>query len=217
MKGIVVFDVDGTLDYEKSSWRLLYDIYGAGSLSDDRFATFESGKIDYEALVGITLDDLKRLGLRREDVDRLSLRMRPRPEAAAVIRKLKNMGWEPIAVSAGVCNLTRRLLRSLGIDLAYCNYLEFDQSGALAGAKILVNPAKKDLIVYGILESLSLPKRAVVAVGDHAMDFSMFNESGHYLVLDGTSGSCDDGRGVHITSLSEVPYWIELWQKTESP
>ena len=212
MKGVVIFDVDGTLDDEKSSWRLLYSTRDQVALSDQRFAAFAAGDIDYESLVELTVEDLRRLKLNRKDIDQLKMNLRPKPEAEAVIKKLKEMGWEVAAVSAGVCNLIDELVSSMGIVLRFCNSLEFDESGVVCCAKIAVNPTKKDVVIDDICRYLSLPLEAVVTVGDHAMDFSMFRKSGHYLVFDGGQGPCDDGIGGHISSLKEVPDWIERWE-----
>ncbi len=212
MKGVVIFDVDGTLHDEKSSWRLLYSIRGQAALSDQRFAAFEAGNIDYERLVELTIEDLRRLKLTRHDIDRIRTKLRPRPEAVVAIRKLKEIGWEVAAVSAGVCNLIDELVSSMGIALRFCNSLEFDESGIVCCAKIAVNPTRKDAVIDDIRRYLSLPMEAVVTVGDHTMDFSMFRDSGHYLIFDGGHGSCDDGIGGHISSLIEVPDWIERWE-----
>ncbi len=212
MKGVVIFDVDGTLDDEKSSWRLLYSVRDQAALSDRRFADFEAGRMDYERLVELTVEDLRRLKLNRKDIDRLKASLRPKPEAEAVIRKLKEMGWEVAAVSAGVCNLIDELVSSMGITLRFCNSLGFDENGVVCCARVAVNPTKKDMIIDDIRRRLSLPVEAIVTVGDHAMDFSMFRNSGHYLIFDGRQGPCDDGKGGHISSLGEVPGWIERWE-----
>ncbi|WP_449461945.1 HAD-IB family phosphatase [Tardisphaera miroshnichenkoae] len=213
MKGVVIFDVDGTLDDEKSSWRLLYSARDQAALSDQRFAAFEAGDLDYERLVELTVDDLRRLKLNRKDIDRLKMRVRPRPEAEAVVKKLREMGWEVATVSAGVCNLIDELVCSMGIALRFCNSLEFDENGIVCCAKVAVNPTKKGIVIDEIRRRLSLPMEAVVTVGDHVMDFSMFKSSGHYLIFDGRQGPCEDGRGGHISSLREVPDWIERWEK----
>jgi len=211
LKGLVVFDLDGTLVPEKSSWRRIYERFGIQEVSDDNFRRFEKGLMSYTELVSQTAAELRRAGLKKDDIASLFKDPHVVDGAAELVDQLKRDGWEVAIISAGVCDLVRRIAELLGIEKRFCNEILYDEGGLISGIKVGVDPSNKGQVLEALARDLNVDKEHVVAVGDHPMDGSMFARAGHYVVVgeDGDVGP----RGRRAKSLREVSAIIKLWYR----
>ena len=209
MKGLVIFDLDGTLVEDKSSWRLIYERYSLEVASDKNFSEFEAGKVTYKELVRKTLVDLKIAGAVSKDIGELFSKPTVVPYALEIIQELHQMGFKVAIISAGVCNLVRQVANTLGVDLYFCNEIVFDQDGRISAINVNVDPTKKGEIVERLQAEFNLIPERTVAVGDHQMDASMFSKAGHYMVVG--NGYKPGKNGCSISNLGEVLKWIKAW------
>ncbi len=171
---VAVFDMDGTLIRE-SSWELLHRHFQANEekVQFNREAYF-SGTIDYETWMekDILLWNSPTLESIRKGVSSYTLE----PFAEMVITSLKARDITPCIVSSGVLILAEMVGIRLGIEqnLIFANDLIF-LDGCIKGI-CKVEPSKKDIVVRQLSQKLSVPLSEFAAVGDAALDMSLFKE-----------------------------------------
>jgi len=215
LKGLIVFDMDGTLVEESSSWNLVYRAYGIEKRAMENFATFCDGKIDYEGLVRRTVEDLRVAGANRQGVLRALSSYKLKSGGIEAVSKAASLGWRAAIVSAGLCPLAQAVGSALGIGIIRCNDLKYDDEGRVLGAMVQVDPGRKWEAVRDVMSEVGTPELGVVTVGDHPMDGSMFMSSDHFVVIGAGPLEFLDTRGARVSSLKEIPGLIEKWYGKE--
>ena len=175
---LVVFDCDGVLTLNRSSWSLVHRVLGTDNRAD--LQAFLGDHIDVHEFIrrdvarwqsvapGLTPARLQ---------DAVSPYMTPMPGAADLIASLRAVGTTVACISGGLDLLVNPLAARLGIDqaLTFANGLSIHTDWRLAGGGIVrVSPKAKDLRLRALLEHLQLPPAEVVAIGDTHDDAKMF-------------------------------------------
>ncbi|MGI0013132.1 MAG: HAD family hydrolase [Nitrososphaera sp.] len=174
----VVFDVDGTLISEASSWVLVHNYFGTAAQAKQNLMRYEKGEIDYPTFMRSDISLWpKRLQL--QDIKKILSKYTLDPDAKPVIEKLRSAGIKVVFISAGIDTLTEQVASVLAPDDYLANGLEIDDEGYLTGNGIFrVDLINKQEAMKKILDRLSCPYSACVAVGDSRFDVSMLKSAG---------------------------------------
>jgi len=174
-----IFDMDGVLIEEVSSWVIIHDHFGVNNersvkdYIDGRIDDFEFMRRD------IALWRKKRHPLHIDDMKKILNNATFMPGAEETFRTLREKRIKSAIVSGGLLCVAKPLAKRLGIDIVLANGLEADEKGYLTGEGILNVPLNdKGAVVRNLLKELGIKKEEAFAVGNSYIDVSMFREAG---------------------------------------
>jgi len=207
---LAVFDMDGVLTTNRSSWRIIHETLG----TDNRvnYDLYLSGKISYREFMLRDINDW--LGVKpditREFILSIVRRIELREGLINFIEHLSNSGFVTAIVSGGLYILAELINQKVSFDEIMANELLFDSSGhLLRDGKIMVVPAQKGDNVRDLQKKYSIPKERTVAVGDTQNDFSMFKESQYSILLNPEDNRTNPyGKTIFSESLKGLDYDI---------
>lgn len=177
VRPLVVFDMDGVLVEERSSWRRIHD--HVGTQNEDSFQAYMNREIDdlefmrrdigrwVEKAPEISRDMIKRILLD-------SRRMKGFPDITIELRK---MGIETLILSGGIDILAEKLAEEGSIPHSIANGIEFDEEGIPTGRGILRVPLRdKGSALHRYINAMG-PFSPILTVGDSIVDITMFEIS----------------------------------------
>lgn len=200
---LVVFDMDGTLVKETSSWWKLHEHFGTMEGAVKNAEDFERGFIDYEQWM------IKDLVLWGENaninvIDQVLSNYTLARNSKLVVKELQKRGYETAIVTAGLRVLAEKVARDLKIRHVVANELLFDQEGFLTGGVVArVDPRRKHEALNPTLKLLGLSLKECVAVGDSAYDREILRNCGLGIAL-GSGESLQDVAEVVVKDLIEL-------------
>ncbi len=177
VRPLVVFDMDGVLVEDRSSWRRVHD--HVGTQNEDSFQAYMNREIDdlefmrrdigrwVEKAPEISRDMIKRILLD-------SRRMKGFPD---ITIELKKMGVETLILSGGIDILADHLAEEGVITHSIANGIEFDEEGMPTGEGILRVPLRDKGSVLGSYIHEMGPFSPILTVGDSIVDITMFKIS----------------------------------------
>lgn len=173
MKPIVVFDMDGVLVHQRSSWRIVHEMVGTSN--EDSFQAYLLGEIDDEEFMERDIRLWKSKGVRKiSQVIELLEKAVLMDGFHTCMKDLKDNGFELAILSGGIDLLAERLGKEGGFDHILANGIEADDDGVLTGNGILRVPLRDK----GSALRSYLGERGeygpIVAVGDSEVDITMF-------------------------------------------
>jgi len=173
---IVLFDVDGVLVEEKSSWQVIHRLLGVEEEAEKGTRMYMEGIIDY---LGWMRHDTgvwsrnKRVHI--NDLKKAFEKVSVKPEAIEIARRLHREGYLIGLVSAGIDLLVARVARAVGADIWVANKLSYDKAGYLVEGGVPLVPAeRKDYAVRRILGELGLKPKEAAFIGDSVWDIPAF-------------------------------------------
>jgi len=167
---LMVFDLDGTLVEEPSSWSKIHQHFGTQTVERRNLRAYSRGDITYDEFAVRDIEAWPR-ATHLDDIWRILQDYRYVPGARACLEGLKKMGLLTAIVSAGLDLLASAVADDLAIDYVLANGLEVDEEGYLTGKGITrVEPLKKDLALDTLLQRIGLRPSQVAAVGDTKFD-----------------------------------------------
>lgn len=173
-----IFDMDGVLIEEVSSWVIIHNHFGVNNersvkeYIDGRIDDFEFMRRD------IALWMKKRHPLHIDDMKEILNSATFMPGAEETFRILREKGIKTAIVSGGLLCIAEPLAERLGIDIVLANGLETDGQGNLTGEGVLNVPLNsKGSVVRNLLKELEVEKEEAFAVGNSNIDVSMFRET----------------------------------------
>ena len=173
-----IFDMDGVLIQEVSSWVIIHQHFGVSNERSVR--EYIEGRIDdFEFMRrDIALWRRQRHPLHIDDMKEILNHATFMPGAEETFRRLREAGIRTAIVSGGLLCVAEPLARRLGIDIVLANGLEVDDKGYLTGEGILNVPLNdKGGVVRNLLKELGVKKEEAFAVGNSYIDVSMFRET----------------------------------------
>ncbi|WP_042667577.1 HAD-IB family phosphatase [Desulfurococcus amylolyticus] len=198
--GLIVFDCDGVLTYNHSSWQQLHEYFGSrdnkyfAELYERNLITYlDWMKIDIALMIHAWGKPIK-----RRDVENALSTIRIKQEAPEVIRALKDADYIVAVVSSGIDILVERVCRELGVDLCLYNKLAFHNDELIPGGEALVPLREKPRIVKNLAESLSISIHDTYYVGDSKWDIEVFRNVGHSIAVKPCGEAC--GFAEHVVS-----------------
>ena len=164
-KKLVVFDVDSSLVQQVSLKKFIKTINGR--MNTDKSVSEHRETIDDQAEV--LVDNAKKLrGLSANDLEKHVDILQLNPGTFELIKILKSMGFKIALLSSGFNFFIKRLFETAGVDYAFSNTLEIDETGVFTGnleQPIITNDTKEELLEF-IIQNENIHREQVIAVGD---------------------------------------------------
>ena len=173
---LVLFDVDGVLVDNKSSWQVIHELLGVMEEAEFGARLYLESVIDY---LGWMKHDTslwaKRKRIHIDELRRAFDRIKVKQEAVEISRVLHRMGFIIGLVSAGIDLLVGRVAREVGADIWVANKLSYDKRGYLIEGGVPLVPAeRKDIVVRRIMGELNVDSSETAFVGDSVWDIPAF-------------------------------------------
>jgi len=164
-KKLVVFDVESSLVQQASLKKFIQTINGRIHTDTEDAEPREVPDNQLEALV----ENAKRLrGLSADDLEKYVDILQLNPGTFELIKILKSMGFKIALLSSGFNFFIKRIFETAGVDYAFSNTLEIDQTGIFTGnleQPIITNDTKEELLDF-IMQNENIRREQVIAVGD---------------------------------------------------
>jgi phosphoserine phosphatase len=176
---LVLFDMDGTVVDEKSSWEWLHEHFGVSN--EENWRRYERGEISDEefmrADVALWCIDGRRV--HRAELEQVLSKATIMPGTAELVSALRSAGVATCILSGGLDLLARRVCLETGIDMYVANSLVVDEAGFLAGDGLCVVEIRdKGRPTRDLLRVLNVPPERAAAIGNSIWDAPMFREVG---------------------------------------
>ncbi|MEM4718180.1 MAG: HAD-IB family phosphatase [Desulfurococcaceae archaeon] len=173
---LVIFDCEGVLTEEKSSWGRLHKFFG--SKDNEYFANlYRKGLISYldwmKIDIALMIHSYGR-SIKRIDVENALADIKPRRSAKQLIDYIKQRGHLPAVVSSGVDIVVKRICRELGIDICFSNELVFINDELIPGGVEKVPLKEKKKTIVKLAEEYEIGLRNIIYVGDSEWDIEVF-------------------------------------------
>ena len=170
----VVFDCDGVLTDNGSSWQNIHDYFGTENLETlERFLNREISDDEFMA-EDIRLWTAVQSRIHRDDIMRCYSGITLMTGARDVVRELQERGVFVAIVSAGVDVFVASIASMLRVDDWVANGFDWDDDGWLLGpSPSLVNSHEKGLLVEKLARIEEIDPSGIVSVGDSSTDLSM--------------------------------------------
>jgi phosphoserine phosphatase len=203
---LVVFDVDGVLTKEKSSWEFIHKYFNVEDKAKIYFKKFQNGEINY--LEWMKLDtglwiEKNNGKLKREKLIEILNKIEIRPEAKEVSYCLHKNKKLIALISGGIDLLVSRVSEIVGADYWFSNELEFDKYGYLipGGYPLVGTNKEKPLKMIFLSEGIS--SEETIYVGDSIWDISAMKNVG-YPVQFGDDNLLSNVAKYKINNLKEI-------------
>ena len=175
----VVFDCDGVLADNGSSWKNIHTKFGTDSEDGSHKKTLEmflDGKITEEEFVehDIRLWKSVKSDIHRDDIMKCYSGVGLMKGARDVVEELQNRGIYVAIVSSGVDLFVGAIANMLKVDDWAANGFEWDEGGFLQrGLPTRVYSHDKGLMVDKLVRINGFDTSGIVSVGDSSTDLSM--------------------------------------------
>ena len=188
MVSAVVFDCDGVLSDNGSSWQNIHKHFGTDSGDDGAHAEtlemFLDGNISEEEFVehDINLWKSVKTEIHRDEIMRCYSGVGLMEGARDVVEELQGRGVYVAIVSSGVDLFVGAIASMLKVDDWVANGFEWDDRGCLVrGLPTRVYSHKKGLMVEKLARINGFEKSEIVSVGDSSTDLSMRIEGSSFI------------------------------------
>lgn len=179
MLKLIIFDLDGTLVQQKSSWEFVHNYFGKNN--DESLKLYLRGEIDDLEFMRRDIEIWKKAKngkVHIKEIEKILAKIKVVRGAMKTLKELKKRKIKTAIVSGGLDILAERVAKELGIDYVVANSLEVDKEGFLIGEGILrVEVKDKGKAVKKLLKKLKIKKEHCISVGNSEYDCSMFEES----------------------------------------
>lgn len=184
MKKLVVFDVDGVLTPERSSWIIIHRGLSKKVVvrcSKLRELFFNSPEMSHEKWAE---EDIKLWGnVKLEKIKQILDKVPLSKGAKETCKALKEKGYLLAIISTGINILVERVTKELGIDCCVCNKLYEKNNKILAKLYISFDKNPKDKILKELMKRLKVKKKDVIIVGDSDDDYPMMKLAGFSILF----------------------------------
>ena len=170
----VVFDCDGVLIDNISSWWAIHEYFG--TRNEEMLEKFLNKEITEEEFVNHDVEEWKKIQpkIHMDDIMRCYSGVKLMPGAREVIKELQSKGIFVAIVSSGVDLLIGTIANMLKVDDWAANGFEWDEDGYLIkGAPTKVYSHDKGIMVEKLIRINNLKSENVISVGDSSTDLSM--------------------------------------------
>jgi len=184
----VVFDCDGVLSDNGSSWQLIHDYFGTGKgdggRHQEKLEMFLDGKISEEEFVAHDIQLWRGVSpqIHRDDIMRCYSGVGLIEGARLVVEELQNRGVFVAIVSSGVDMFVGAIANMLKVDDWVANGFEWDEDGLLVkGLPTRVLSHDKGIMVEKLARINGFKPSEIVSVGDSSTDLSMMIKGSQFI------------------------------------
>lgn len=176
--GLVVFDMDGVILRETSSWQIIHESFKVDSLQNLKL--YLEGEISYREFMERDVELWKKSFNREITRELLTSILRGKLEfnlgVFEAVEWLKSRGLKLAIVTCGLDLIGKIVSDKLRIENFLGNSLEFNDNGVLVGAgEVRVPLLDKDLVLKIYAKSLGYDcSREVAYIGDSVFDIPVF-------------------------------------------
>ncbi|MEM0378392.1 MAG: HAD-IB family phosphatase [Thermosphaera sp.] len=205
MKPLVIFDCDGVLTENDSSWRVMHEYFG--SRDNTYFARlYEKGIITYLDWMKIDIAlMIHSFGspIKRRHVEEAFSKVKLRSEAYKAVQALLSEGFEVAVVSSGVNILVERVCSELGVRDCLYNDLIFVEDELIPGGIARVPLKEKWVVIKELAGSKGYDMSEVAYVGDSKWDIMVFEHVGIPIAVRPCGEACDYAKYI-VDNLEEI-------------
>ena len=184
----VVFDCDGVLSDNGSSWQLIHEYFGTGEndggMHQEKLEMFLDGKISEEEFVAHDIQLWRGVSpeIHRDDIMRCYSGVGLIEGAREVVESLQARGVFVAIVSSGVDMFVGAIANMLKVDDWAANGFEWDENGWLVkGLPTRVLSHDKGLMVGKLARINGFDSSEIISVGDSSSDLSMMIEGSQFV------------------------------------
>ncbi len=208
---LAIFDMDGTLNLERSPWQLIYEKAGLWDKEGvDIQKKWMNGEISYRDFCFSDVGIWKKHGVSYFQVKEILDSIEVNPSLKEVFDFLRSRKVKICIISAGFFSNAEQVARHTGYNLARenesgiknrntinvwsnnfygdGNSLEFEFGVSLDvwknGSGEVVDPLSKTKLTFDICEMCDIPLEKTFSCGDSTTDKLMFDVTGSYLFLE---------------------------------
>ena len=180
---LVIFDMDGTLITQESSWGAINKFFGTSRESKKSMILYLKGKINYSEWMRRDITSWPR-PIHISSIKEILSNWVFKDGALEVIQEIKKKNIEIGVISSGIDVLVEEVSQRLGISIVKVNRLVVDEKGFLTGKGIMeVDPLRKDIVLEDILEHTGIELNECMAIADSVMDASLLKAAGRGFFL----------------------------------
>jgi len=205
MAEAVVFDCDGVLADNGSSWLAIHDYFGTEN--QETLELFLDGKVSEEEFVEADIRIWREVQeeIKKDDIMRCYSGIKLIQGAREVVEELKNRGVFVAIVSSGVDIFVGTIANMLKVDDWAANGFEWDKDDNLIGGiPTRVYSHRKGLMVEKLIEIHGFDEKKVFSVGDSSTDLSMKIGDSNFIGFNPVRE-----RAIHAFEGSNVPIVFE--------
>ncbi len=170
---LTVFDMDGVLIEESSSWRLLHRAFGTDN--SKAVKEYREGKIDDLQFLNEDIRIWREHGIKREDIERVCSNVPLMPGIKECMDFFGNIGRVAI-ISGGIDTLAERIA-DYGVNHVFANGIRYRDNIPWRG--ILRVPIKgKEKVLEELMEEIDVDGENVIVIGDSIYDARMMDMAG---------------------------------------
>ena len=184
----VVFDCDGVLSDNGSSWQMIHEHFGTGvndgGEHQEKLEMFLDGKISEEDFVAHDIQLWKGISpeIHRDDIMRCYSGVGLIEGARSVVEELHTRGVFVAIVSSGVDLFVGAISNMLKVDDWVANGFEWDEDGWLVkGLPTRVLSHNKGLMVEKLARINGFNASEIISIGDSKSDLSMMIEGSQFV------------------------------------
>lgn len=201
---IVVFDFDGTLVLQDSSWITIHKHFGTERAARVNLRDYEKGLIGYEEFMRRDISLWPHVTL-ASIAEILRANTKIRNNARRVVKSLHERGYQLAILSAGIDLIVGKVAREIGIHEYLANGLETDADGFLTGNGISrVEMLRKDIAMQRLLERCGFQPNECAVVGDSKYDLPLMESAGLSIAIDGDD-QVRRAADIVVSELADIP------------
>jgi len=205
MAEAVVFDCDGVLADNGSSWLAIHDYFGTENR--ETLELFLDGKVSEEEFVEADIRIWREVQeeIKKDDIMRCYSGIKLIQGAREVVEELKNRGVFVAIVSSGVDIFVGTIANMLKVDDWAANGFEWDKDDNLIGGiPTRVYSHRKGLMVEKLIKIHGFDEKKVFSIGDSSTDLSMKIGDSNFIGFNPVRE-----RAIHAFEGSNVPIVFE--------
>ena len=193
---LVIFDMDGVLTRDRSSWTFVHDMMGVSN--EHNLKAFIEGRIDEDEFIrsdialwhGVDPD----INIRK--IARFFRELRLIDGIQETVACLHYNGMKCVICSGGIDLAAKMIADEYGFDDYAAVTLLADENGVLTGeGKKAVDLSDKGVSARSFIEKYGTTKEMTVSIGNSFTDIKMFNATGMSIAFnpekDGTAEAAD--------------------------
>ncbi len=185
-RGLVAFDLDGTLVHIWSAWSWIHKLLGTVEEAKPNADKYYAGEIGYTRWAELDAELWRGVPLTRIEhaIDEGLVFI---PNVQHLMNKLREHGFKTAIISSGLSIFANRAKTVLGIDVSKANKLTTDEEGKICGVEVHVAFDNKDQVLKEIAREMDLTLLRCAAVGDSRNDIPMFQVAGFSIAFNPTN------------------------------